>query len=107
MPSAVVNRSDIVNRLTFKLKEKYKKNPSLKKLTHHEVDDMVKDILYVLEQNILQKNRVEIRGFCSFELKFVAPHTARNPATGEEVLVDAKYKLSFHPSKKLFYRLNR
>ena len=52
-------------------------------------------------QSLASGERVEIRGFGSFNLRYQPPRTARNPKTGEEVLLPAKYKTHFKPGKEL------
>lgn len=57
-------------------------------------------------QSLASGERIEIRGFCSFNIRHIAPRTSRNPKTGEEVSTPAKYKTHFKPGKELRDRVN-
>ncbi len=57
-------------------------------------------------QSLASGERVEIRGFDSFNLRYQAPRNARNPKTGEKVVLLAKYKTHFKPGKELRDRVN-
>jgi len=50
--------------------------------------------------------RIEIRGFGSFSLRFRPPRIARNPRTGEAVALSAKYLPHFKPGKELRDRVS-
>jgi len=45
--------------------------------------------------------RIEIRGFGSFSLRFRRPRLGRNPKTGEAVSLPGKHVLRFKPGKLL------
>ena len=49
--------------------------------------------------------RIEIRGFGSFGLNYRPPRTGRNPKSGEEVQVPAKYVPHFKVGKELRERI--
>ena len=50
--------------------------------------------------NALQCNdRIELRNFGVFEVRFRAERKARNPRTGEEVIAPAKRTVVFKPGK--------
>ena len=57
-------------------------------------------------QSLASGERVEIRGFGSFNLRYQASRTGRNPKTGEEVSLPGKYKTRFKPGKELRDRVN-
>ena len=61
------------------------------------------DILFQsMADSICQGNRIEIRGFGSWEVKITRPKPqARNPSTGETVFVPARRKVMFKPGKIL------
>ena len=61
------------------------------------------DILFeTLSEAIIEGERIEIRGFGSWEVKRTnARPRARNPRTGEEVYVPARRKVGFKPGKIL------
>jgi integration host factor subunit beta len=50
--------------------------------------------------------RIEIRGFGSFNLHQHAPRIGRNPKTGAAVNLSAKIKLHFKPAKEMSDRVN-
>jgi integration host factor subunit beta len=50
--------------------------------------------------------RIEIRGFGSFNLQSRRPHLARNPATGEAVALPQRYISRFRTGKELREREN-
>ena len=50
--------------------------------------------------------RVEIRGWGVFSSKSQKSKTARNPRTGEKVIVDEKKSISFKMSNDLFKEIN-
>lgn len=61
------------------------------------------DVLFeTLADSIIQDDRIEIRGFGSWEVKRTnsRPH-ARNPRTGAKVYVPARRKVGFKPGKIL------
>lgn len=63
----------------------------------------VVDVLFeTLAEAIMEGERIEIRGFGSWEVKLTnARPRARNPRTGEKVFVPARRKVGFKPGKIL------
>ena len=61
----------------------------------------VKEILDAMGAALIQGNRVEIRGFGSFGLNYRPARNARNPKTGEKVLVPAKHVPHFKAGKEM------
>ena len=55
---------------------------------------------------IAKGERIEIRGFGSFDLHHRAPRVARNPRTGETVNSPAKTAVHFKPGKDMKDRGN-
>ena len=51
-------------------------------------------------------DRIEIRGFGSFSLRFRPPRLGRNPKTGDSVALPGKYVPHFKPGKELRDRVN-
>ncbi|MDX2346213.1 MAG: integration host factor subunit beta [Legionella sp.] len=49
--------------------------------------------------------RIEIRGFGSFSLRYRPPRNAHNPKTGEKVITEAKHTPHFKPGKELRARV--
>jgi len=54
-----------------------------------------------------QGNRVELRGFGSFQSRMRKARVGRNPRTGEAVSVEEKRAPFFKPGKLITDRLNR
>lgn len=65
----------------------------------------VKVILDAISQSLANGDRVEIRGFGSFDLNYRPPRTGRNPKSGEKVDVPAKYVPHFKAGKELRERV--
>ena len=56
---------------------------------------------------LVQKERIEIRGFGSFKVKFYNDYIARNPKTGDFIRVDSKKLPFFKVGKELQKRVDR
>ena len=63
-------------------------------------------ILEYKTQSLASGDRVEIRGFGSFNIRHIAQRVSRNPKTGEKLISPPKYKTHFKPGKKLRVRVN-
>ena len=50
--------------------------------------------------------RIEIRDFGCFDLRYRAPRNAHNPKTGKKVVTLPKYTLHFKPGKELRERVD-
>ncbi len=68
---------------------------------------VVATIFGAMREALCEGERVEIRGFGSFEVREYAPYRGRNPKTGEEVYVRAKKAPFFKTGKELRERVNR
>jgi len=66
----------------------------------------VKTILDAMTQNLVEGERIEIRGFGSFGLNHRPPRLGRNPKTGEKVQVAEKYVPHFKAGKELRDRVD-
>jgi len=91
-----MNRSDLIDRLA-------QLHPQLQ-LKDAELG--VKVILEAISNMLSKDGRVEIRGFGSFGLNYKPPRQGRNPKTGDEVKVPAKYVPHFKPGKELRERVD-
>ncbi|GAU09326.1 HU family DNA-binding protein [Desulfoplanes formicivorans] len=60
-----------------------------------------------IREELLQGNRVEIRGFGSFKIKEYEGYKGRNPKSGEQVEVKPKKLPFFRPGKELKEFLNK
>ncbi len=72
------------------------------KLIEDSVKKVFEQMCYALENG----QRIEIRGFGSFSLRFRKPRKARNPRTGAGIMTDGKYAPHFKPGKELRERVN-
>jgi integration host factor subunit beta len=66
----------------------------------------VKNIFEQMASALANGQRIEIRGFGSFALRYHPPRNARNPKTGEYVLTEAKFAPRFKAGKELRERVN-
>ena len=81
-------------------------NEKLPELQLRDVELALNCILGQLANAIVQGERIEIRGFGSFNLHHRPPRIARNPKTGEAVDLPAKVALHFKPGKEMRDRVN-
>ena len=70
-----------------------------------DADIAVKEILDAIGQALVNGDRVEIRGFGSFNLNFRPARTGRNPKSGETVSVAPKYVPHFKAGKEMRERV--
>lgn len=77
--------------------------------THLQTKDIeysVKVLVDTMTRSLARGQRIEIRGFGSFDLNHRPARVGRNPKTGERVDVPAKYVPHFKPGKELRERVN-
>ena len=74
-------------------------------LKAEDVDLSVKSILDMMASTLARGERIEIRGFGSFNLHFRPPRLGRNPKTGESVALASKHVPHFKPGKELRERV--
>jgi integration host factor subunit beta len=60
-----------------------------------------------MTEALMQKERIEIRGFGSFKVKFYDGYKGRNPKTGELIKVEGKRLPFFKVGKELRERVDR
>ena len=77
------------------------------RLTQQDVDVSVKLILGSMSEALSRSDRIEKRDFGSFKLNIRPPRSARNPKTGEKVLVPQRGAPHFKPSVELRDRVNK
>jgi len=90
-----MTRSDLINALAARF-------PNLM-ATDAEIS--VKEILDAIGHALARGDRVEIRGFGSFDLNHRPARTGRNPKTGETVRVPPKYAPHFKAGKDMRERI--
>jgi integration host factor subunit beta len=91
-----VVRSELVRALSKKLPE----------LETTDVELAVNCMLDQMSDALINAERIEVRGFGSFDLHHQPAHIARNPRSGEAVNSAAKAKIYFKPGKEMRDRVN-
>ena len=61
----------------------------------------VNSILETLSEALATGERIEIRGFGIFTIRYRRPRTARNPKTGEPIALPGRYALHFKAGHRL------
>ena len=74
-------------------------------LARKDVELAIRSLLNLMTSSLSSGERIEIRGFGSFDLHYHAPRTGRNPRTGEPVDLSGKYVPYFKPGKELRKRV--
>jgi len=75
-------------------------------LHYRDVELSVKGLLEQMSSALASGERIEVRGFGSFSLRYRPPRTGRNPKSGETVSLPAKYVPHFKPGKELRERVD-
>ncbi len=75
-------------------------------LAYRDVELAVKSLLETMSQSLSSGERIEIRGFGSFNLHYRPPRMGRNPKSGSPVILRGKYVPHFKPGKELRERVN-
>ena len=91
-----MNKSDLINALARKQTH----------LTKKEVERTVDCMIDAMTKALLAKDRIEIRGFGCFSLRYYASRQGRNPFTGKTIPLPAKHLPHFKPGKELLQRVN-
>ena len=78
----------------------------LPELQQRDVELAVNCILAQMSDAIAKGDRIEVRGFGSFDLHHRAPRIGRNPKTGESLSLPAKVKVYFKPGKEMRDRVD-
>ena len=69
---------------------------------------MADSLFNIMREQLIEGNRIEIRGFGVLDVKATKPKpAARNPRTGEIVYVPARRKTHFKPGKALKEALHK
>lgn len=74
-------------------------------LVAKDADCAVKTIIDAMTDALATGQRIEIRGFGSFSLNGRSPRVARNPKSGDKVMVPGKWVPHFKPGKELRERV--
>ena len=70
-------------------------------LTQLKTKEIVQQTFSAIIQALSRAGRIELRNFGVFEVKERKSRKARNPRTGEEVLVPPKKVVTFKPGKEM------
>jgi len=81
-------------------------NEKLPDMQSDDVELAVNCMLQHMKDAVVKSERIEIRGFGSFDLRHRPPRIARNPKTGEAVNLPAKAAIHFKPGKEMRDRIN-
>ncbi len=84
-------KSDLITALSFRFTQYPEKT----------VAQCANEMITMMGDALVEKNRIEIRGFGTFSLRYRPPRRARNPKTGETLQTKAKYTPHFKPGKEL------
>lgn len=76
-------------------------------MTLKEVEKAVDLVFDEITTSLATGNRVELRGFGAFSVRYREQRVGRNPRTGESVQVEGKYVPFFKAGKGLRERLNK
>jgi integration host factor subunit beta len=91
-----MTRSDLVTVLASRFPQ----------LDRRDAGAAVTVILDAMTRTLASGGRIEIRGLGSFRLNYRPPRVGRNPRSGQQVEVPAKYVPHFKPGKELRERVN-
>jgi integration host factor subunit beta len=89
-----MNRSDLIEALAER-----------KNIPVNVAESIVHAIFGSMRDTLVAGNRIEIRGFGSFEIREYDGYTGRNPKTGIEVTVAPKKSIFFKVGKDLKERI--
>lgn len=91
-----MNKSDLIERVAGKLEG----------LAHKDVEVIVNHIFDAMTRSLANGERIEIRGFGSFEIRVRRPRVGRNPKSGRTVDVGERKVPFFKVGKELKERVN-
>ena len=92
-----MNKSDLIDTLAGKLPN----------LSGRDVEVIVNTIFESMVDVLKKGERIEIRGFGSFEVRVRKPRVGRNPKTGASVQVGERKVPFFKVGKELRERVNK
>ena len=94
--SSAMTKSDLIERVADRVPHISKKDTEL----------VVNTIFDSMTEALSASNRIEIRGFGSFQVKIREAREGRNPKTGQEVKIPAKRTPFFKVGKELKERID-
>ncbi|MGI5846305.1 MAG: HU family DNA-binding protein [Alphaproteobacteria bacterium] len=91
-----MKRSDIVRSIQVKFK----------RLSVADSVAMINNISNHLADALANGDRVEIRGFGTFQTRIHAPKITTNPRTGKKIHLPSRKTILFRPSPRLIKKMN-
>ena len=91
-----MNKSDLIQEITNRIPD----------LPGRDVEVIVNTIFDSMSRSLQSGDRIEIRGFGSFEVRKRKPRQGRNPKTGEHVFVGERKVPFFKVGKELRDRVD-
>jgi len=91
-----MTKSELINNLAARLLH----------LPYKDAEMAVKLLIENMAQALASGERIEIRGFGSFMLRYREPRVGRNPRTGDAVKLQGKYVPRFKAGKEMRIRVN-
>ena len=76
-------------------------------LPYRDIELSVKTIINSMVNSLRKGERIEIRGFGSFSLRYRKPRVGRNPKSGQSVNIEERYVPHFKPRKNLKERVKQ
>ncbi|NVN92834.1 MAG: integration host factor subunit beta [Desulfuromonadales bacterium] len=89
-----MTRSELVEKIAIE-----------KNITYAVAEKLILEIFGSMADTLIAGDRIELRGFGSFENRYYGGHTGRNPKTGVDVTVVAKKRPFFKAGKDLKERI--
>ena len=83
-----MRKSDLIENLALQ------RNISVKR-----AEQVVKELFDAMGQSLIDGERIEVRGFGSFEMREYGGYSGRNPKTGIEVPITPRRVLTFRASQ--------
>ena len=77
------------------------------KIPNTDVERIVESIFKYLGNALSEGKNIEIRGLGTFKIKNMPERNARNPKTGEAIIIERKNKIKWKTSKLLNQRINK
>ena len=72
-----------------------------------QAQEVVQRVFDRITETLVREGRLELRNFGVFEVKKRKPRKARNPRTGEKVMVPARMVVTFKPGREMEERVGR
>jgi len=70
-------------------------------MSKKDAGDFIKALLTVIEEALLSKDSVRIKGLGTFKLQWNAPRKSVDVNTGEDIIIDGYYRVAFTPDAEL------